>query len=267
MDSSSNNFNSCKYCLKFFKNKYYLENTHINKCKAQHDPVRVLEIQNNFTPDILSILGTSGQCRFCNNNFFNTSNLKRHLITCKQRKNYHQQLFDKTINPFGKESITHFTTEQVIDILRKIHNESKSKSKSKSESESNELNETTKNTKKNTEMIRLITQTWIYRFSQLLRSIPQNKNFKILSRHGSIYNGKDWDRVSISGSIDTVIFNDSMILNNLYDSINQTNELVFKNQLNIEILGHIQDIVNREFTDFNELRKLYRFGVKAELTN
>lgn len=233
--------NNCIYCLHSFSTKYYLVNIHSQKCKSRDDPVRLLEIKLNVQLD--NVPDNHNQCRFCNKIFSDFHSKIRHLPICKKRKDYHQQLLSNNINSIGNESVTHFNTENVIDLLRQIR------------------------IKKDLTGIQHIATSWIHQFGQLLRTPKQNQNWFIKSRYGSIYNGSTWDRSTVNNTLDSVILVDSKKLVNLYNDINELNDKVFNNKTNKDVFDHIKliSIHGIGITDRYFIRNLYRFGIQQPI--
>jgi len=225
----------CHYCNKSFKSKYYLEKKHSYKCPSREDPVRILEIKLNVKPDEVQ----PNQCRFCTKVLCNNKSLTRHIKTCKKHKEYLQGLIDSDTKPVGQESLTHFNTEQVIDILRQIRNN------------------------KSITDIHKVASTWINRFGKLIRSVPQNQNYRVNTRSGLIFNGSQWIRSTINDTLNTVISNDSRTLIQQRDSIQNVNERVFNNQINNRVFDQVQTINNYSSkitaSDMRFIRNLYKY--------
>ena len=75
LDPKIQSLGKCGFCLNTYSTIWY-KNKHQETCKHREDPVRLLEIKNGVKPRE-SVL--KNECRFCNNEFHNISNLKKHL--------------------------------------------------------------------------------------------------------------------------------------------------------------------------------------------
>ena len=81
----------CEYCFCSFFNKQSLTR-HYNSCKSQEDPIRQLEIELKI--DVV-VPENKLECRFCNKVLSKVAKLNNHLITCKEREQYHQNLLNQ----------------------------------------------------------------------------------------------------------------------------------------------------------------------------
>jgi hypothetical protein len=176
--------NNCKFCLNTFASSSNLKR-HTTICKFQDDPVRLLEIENDITPDIPEC---KTECRFCNHTFARIDNLNKHLKICKERLEYQEKLLKRkneinnqinntinnnTINninninnnvnvivlSFGNENLDHIKPEDIISDINNLISE----------------NSDAKNY--------ILAGKLLTCFEERVKSIPENKNINLKSIH------------------------------------------------------------------------------------
>ena len=121
----------CEWCLKQF---VYLKQ---HRCKLKEDPVRTMEIEQKMN---LTFPSSNKTCRFCLLELSTTSNLKKHINTCKIKEDYvltlqknnvninngtiingniivNVNINNVNVNPFGQETTNHINNYSVINSL------------------------------------------------------------------------------------------------------------------------------------------------------
>jgi hypothetical protein len=244
--------NKCTYCLIPFYNKY-TKNRHQEVCKFKEDPIRLLEINNKVSPREPN---SKTECRFCNNDYSNVNNLRRHLIICKDRKEYHSQLLAQQeqkqviqniqtqnnntnngtinynndnrtiINVFGQESLEHVQTEKLIQFLRDLSKEY------------------------NKREVYLSAGEFINLVNQYIREIPENDNF-VIKDHKSIYaeikTPSGMKKVPIDRYLEKSFKSSAKTILDKKETINEHNELVFKSENNQEIFSEVKGFAKDGF--------------------
>ena len=140
---AENSLNCCTYCNKALKRNRNLLN-HMSVCAAKDDAVRCLEIQLNIPYPKHT---NNKMCRFCDYNSTSTSNVSRHMHSCKAKQIYkvklEAQIQNKVrmhastvntncynnniinnntivVNPLGQEDISYITCEVIKGILKEV---------------------------------------------------------------------------------------------------------------------------------------------------
>ena len=198
-----------------------------------------MEIKNKIKPKEAE---SKTECRFCNNGFHNTSNLKKHLLICKEREEYHQTLLNKqtvqhqiinngiinnnniNINVFGKESTEHIKAEKLIQMLRELSLEY------------------------NKDQVYLSAGEFINLVNRYIREIPENDNFSIPDTKGlyaEIKTSTGMEKVAIDRYLEKSFKSSAKTILDKKESINDHNERVFKikknNDMFIEVKGFAKD--------------------------
>ena len=107
----------CKYCMKTLSSAQRFR-IHKDVCNMMKDSVRQLEIQ--LCRDVV-IEPESKTCRFCEKDFYNRRNMKRHDSVCKSKNEYRQMLMEEmeakglTINNTTNNNNSHNTTNNTTN--------------------------------------------------------------------------------------------------------------------------------------------------------
>jgi len=181
---------------------------HQQVCKLKDDPIRLLEIENEIIPEILS---NKLECRFCNMIFCRVGVLNKHIKTCKAREEYHKTLLkydqftfiqtqnNNTINNdnritnnlvlnFGEETMDHITTADIIRILKEAKEEYREEEFAK------------------------IAGEFVCLFDKLLKENPRNKNITLPclnSMYARVKYERGWEMLSIDKVVQRLIKNTS----------------------------------------------------------
>jgi hypothetical protein len=255
--SFENNPRTCQYCLHTYSSVKYLKE-HDKKCKYKEDPIRALELEQDIIPE-LPVSNT--ECRFCNKVYHNSSNLNRHIITCKEREQYKQILLKEKetrnigvvnnncntntnincnntnntnntnttnnnyILNFGQSKDT-IQPEQLVQILRNVHSMYQPGQE------------------------HLMSAEAINQYDKLLMEIPENNNFmipdsKCLYAEVKIPGG--WEKVPIDQTLNNCFKERATMLLNRKESIHTHNERVFQNKTNNQIFVETKQFSKRGF--------------------
>jgi hypothetical protein len=240
----------CRFCLNTFSYEWY-KNKHEKICKFKDDPVRLLEIENKIGPNIPD---TKTECRFCNKDFCRTSNLNKHILHCKDRKdylnylnNYQKQTNNITnnvtnnvtnnnvtnnvtnnltnnlnviINVLGNEDTTHIDILKIIDKLRDVDK------------------------KYGEHQYYLKAGEMVISYDNLLRETPENQNIfipNLRSTHIEVKTDLGWEKKEIEQVLDTTFKTSAKRLYNTKESIEAVNNNVFKHEKNKNIFNEVKE--------------------------
>jgi len=250
----------CKYCFCVYSTTFY-KNKHETICKLKDDPVRLLEIECNVD---ITFPESKDECRFCNKMFFNIQSLNRHISTCKDRSEYHQNLIEYRenqsksqvpqtqiinnnntvnnntvnntvnnnliINIVGNENMDHVNVEQIIDILRKIDKEY------------------------DHSHIYLKAGKFITSFDKLLCEKEENRNVIVpnsKSLYSEVMTPTGWVKESVDDSLNRSFKNSAQKLYDTKDSIEEYNDKVFKAERNVKVFTEVKQFANKGFNHYS----------------
>jgi hypothetical protein len=231
---SQNTPSKCEWCLKQF---VYLKQ---HRCKLKDDPVRTMEIEQKMN---LTFPSSNKKCRFCLLELSTTSNLKKHIKTCKIMEDYVITLQknninvnngtiingnvivnvninngndDAFINPFGQETTNHINNYSVINSL--ISKD------------------------KNGHPYDLASQM-ITEHCRKIRSIPENQNVKLVNAkdtYAKVHTGTNRvESVPTAKVVKTAFINSAKDLHRRKTDINVDYPQVFENKKSKEIFTDI----------------------------
>ena len=241
--------NKCDYCLHTFYNKWSRKQ-HEKICRHRND-TRLLEIEMGIEPNIPEC---NVECRFCNKTMFRTDKLKKHVIICKNRIDYHEKLLkqkEEKIQPSGDQtlvnngtinnitnnnniivfnkprSLEHIEVEQIIQFLRDLKG------------------------------FHLPEQTYekagdlIVMMENYIQENELNRNFVIpdyKSVIGYVKNNENWTVTGIENPLNQQFKETAGIIYNKKEEIDNVNEKVFQNNNNVEIFKHVNQFNKKGFS-------------------
>ena len=245
-ENSQNTPSKCEWCLKQF---VYLKQ---HRCKLKEDPVRTMEMEQKLN---LTFPSSNKTCRFCDKEFSTTSNLKKHINTCKIKEDYvltlqknnfnvnngtiiNNFIVNNTINntvnnitivinPLGEETTDHITNVHIINCLRKLLAEARETGTGHSYDLA----------------CQLITE-----HSRDIRSLPENQNARVTNARDTYAQacirtlGKPdkWLTVPTARVVQTAFKRSARDLNQRQTDISVENPLVFRGERNREIFKEIK---------------------------
>jgi hypothetical protein len=239
--------NKCDYCLHTFYNKWSRKQ-HEKICRHRNE-TRLLEIELGIEPNIPEC---NVECRFCNKTMFRTDKLKKHVIICKNRIDYHEKLLkqkdqknekqniqqgntiinvnnttNNTINIYGApRSLEHIDAERIIQFLRDLKRYHIGE---QAYDQAGEL---------------------IIMMENYIQENKANKNFVIpdyRSAIGYIKKANDWEIVNVEKPLNQQFKETAGILCDKRSDIETVNEKVFQNNTNCEIFKHVKQFNNNGF--------------------
>ena len=104
----------CHFCLKKMKSERNLE-THLQKCKWENDPIRILE---NKLKIVIEPLYETKTCRFCNKSFSINHETIRHMKQCKEKEKYEQMLIQRLEDKNKNKTVTLKEKKEIIYICK-----------------------------------------------------------------------------------------------------------------------------------------------------
>ena len=112
------NIPKCEYCFQIF-DRNSNKTRHLNICKSKEDPIRILEIELNITPEIPE---NKLECRFCNKVLSRIDTLNKHK--CKIKEEYHQKLLKEKEKEKQQvvSNITNNVTNNITNITNNVTN-------------------------------------------------------------------------------------------------------------------------------------------------
>jgi hypothetical protein len=243
--SSTENQIKCDFCLNTFARKYNLK-IHQENCKFKNDPVRLLEIENGVKPCLASL---KTECRFCNLTFHNTSNLNKHIIHCKKREEYHNELLKTkestgkftqinninnfnapvnniTINLIGNEDTSHIDIQKIINNLREL------------------------NSNYGNNHLYLQAGEMVISYDDLLREVPENQNMYLpndRSLYAEVKTEDGWEKKEREQTLNECFKNSAKLLYDSKESIESANKKVFARKSTNKVFDEVKQFSEKGF--------------------
>jgi hypothetical protein len=235
----------CEFCLNTFFNNGNLKK-HKNNCKLKDDPIRLLEIENKIIPKLPEI---KTECRFCNKNLSRSTTLNGHLLICKKREEYHNELLKTkestgkitqinninnfnapvnniTINLIGNEDTSHIDIHKIINNLRQL-----------------------KNNYGNNHLY-LQAGEMVISYDDLLREVPENQNMYLpndRSLYTEVKTEVGWEKKEREQSLNECFKNSAKLLYNSKESIESVNKKVFEYESSNKIFTEVKKFSEKGF--------------------
>jgi hypothetical protein len=256
--------NKCQFCLNVYARKYNLK-IHQQICKYRDDPVRLLEIEKGINFDSFS----KTECRFCNHNFFNVSNLHRHLKVCEDRERYHQQL-KETVQNNG--TLVNVNGNNVNGTMNNVTGTLNNGTINNNNNHGTINNITINNfgeeslkhiqIEKTIDLLRKIRSEYdtddvylsagelIVSFDNYIREIPENRNLEIPDSkciYANVKTPSGWEMIPVENVLNKGFKKSAGLLYESKETIDETNKRVFESKTNNSIFTEIKQFAQKGF--------------------